>query len=131
MDFWKSGITFLKIWLFQKCSSDSIIGIFMCIFVWLIFSNLSDVTVKVVLMKKLMLHAYSCQNNSPNVVQNIIPAAPAQVSLLVKYGYLLLFVLLCIIVWTQINCFYFYCHSDISFVASKVSLQIFILNYTI
>ena len=58
-----SDTPFLKFWVFENCSTDSTTSIFIYIFhVIHGFSNLSNLSVGIVLMKKLMLEAYNFQH---------------------------------------------------------------------
>jgi hypothetical protein len=59
-----SGTSFLKFWVFENCSTGSTTSIFVYIFhVINGFSDLSNLSVGIVLMKKLMLEAYNFQHN--------------------------------------------------------------------
>jgi len=59
-----SDTSFLKFWVFENCSTGSTTSIFVYIFhVIHGFSNLSNLSVGIALMKKLMLEAHNFQNN--------------------------------------------------------------------
>jgi len=59
-----SDTSFLKFWVFENCSTGSTTSIFVYIFYVINgFSDLSNLSVGIVLMKKLMLEAYNLQHN--------------------------------------------------------------------